>query len=121
MLANNYTESTGHKSSGLNADLLKLVWPNFLKSCIKRTPLQSYTNIPARRWSGTLSGQDFDVPLRRNLTQLNFNHTQPVQLADGSQLHDIVAKHVSRLNATSSPGFDSKLASLLKHACKLVI
>eukprot|EP00983_Pelagomonas_calceolata_P014573 463199-Pelagomonas_calceolata.AAC.1 len=59
MLANNFTESTGQKSGGLNTDLHKLVRPpskeNFkknLKSCMKRTPLfmicrrNTLTNTP---------------------------------------------------------------------------
>eukprot|EP00983_Pelagomonas_calceolata_P121507 1160805-Pelagomonas_calceolata.AAC.7 len=127
MLANNFTESKGHKSSSLDVDLLKLVQPPFLRSCTKgpsvhdllkkhadkhTNPISSTAwqdhvhkafrqppiNIPARQWSGTLSGQGL------------YN----------SRLHGIVAKHVSRTSSTSLPGFVSNVLSFLKHACKLV-
>eukprot|EP00983_Pelagomonas_calceolata_P037539 1136380-Pelagomonas_calceolata.AAC.1 len=75
---------------------------------------------PAMRWSGSLSGRDLAVPIGRNHTQSASPHFQPFHLPDACQLNEIVAKHISRVNPTSFPGFDTVLPSFLKYACKLV-
>eukprot|EP00983_Pelagomonas_calceolata_P029380 920537-Pelagomonas_calceolata.AAC.1 len=72
------------------------------------------------RWSGTLSGRDLAVAIGRNHTQSASPHFQPFHLLDACQLNETVAKHISRVNPSSSPGFDTVLPSSVKYACKLV-
>ena len=88
---------------------------------ISDTAWQDHLNAVFRQrtttQTGSLAGQHFDIPLRHVHTNTS---TQPefFQLPTESCLRDIVAMHVSRINPTSSSGFDTILPVFLKHACK---
>eukprot|EP00983_Pelagomonas_calceolata_P078185 1154183-Pelagomonas_calceolata.AAC.10 len=44
----------------------------------------------------------------------------PLNLPGEVELTSLVSKHISNMNNSSSPGFDSVLPPFMKHACKLV-
>eukprot|EP00983_Pelagomonas_calceolata_P025887 812060-Pelagomonas_calceolata.AAC.1 len=90
--------------------------PNILA---ENLPVQR-ADRPVMKWSGTLSGRDLAVPIGRSHTQSASPHFQPFHLPYACPLNEIVAKHISCVNLTSSPGFDTVLPSFLKYACKLV-
>ena len=103
-------------------------------SFLRQQPVKHTTPVSLSAWQEHLSKvfvrstSSYSSLRAHTVPSLNGHHqsqddapfSDGFPLPDESQIRKIVALHISRLNGSSSPGFDSILPAFLKYACTVV-